>query len=110
MTRRKLNQNVRKENSFLVKNRFTVLSAFILFVFMGVQLVVLGLYGTQGDKLANVIKMQKDIAQENEKISSEINDLQSITRIEQIVTDKYGLVKATDIKTLDINDNVSLVK
>ena len=71
---------------------------------------MLGLYGTQGDKLANVIQMQKNLAQENDKISSQINDLQSITRIEQIVTDKYGLVKATDIKTLDINDAVSLVK
>jgi len=110
MTRSRLNKNIVNENSFIVKNRFSILCVFILFVFMGVQLVVLGLYGTQGDKLANVIQMQKNLAQENDKISSQINDLQSITRIEQIVTDKYGLVKATDIKTLDINDAVSLVK
>ncbi|MEI6886766.1 MAG: hypothetical protein WCK31_00855 [bacterium] len=110
MTRSRINKNIVSENSFIVKNRFSILGVFILFVFMGVQLVVLGLYGTQGDKLANIIKMQKEINQENDKISSEINDLQSITRIEQIVTEKYGLVKATDIKTLDINNTVSLVK
>lgn len=91
----------------IANNRFMLLGGVILVVFMLIQLVVLSMYGTQGDQLSQIVNKQKEYELQNQQLSAEINNLQSINRIEQIAVDKYGLVKASEIKSLDINEKLS---
>jgi len=77
---------------------------------MILQLFVLSMYGTQGEKISTVIRNQKTLEQENEKLASDINNAQSLARVEGIAKEKFGLVQVSEIKSLSVDESVSLNK
>jgi len=112
----RLNRLKKKNNhkidfsGLFTKNRFILLSLFVLVIFMILQLFVLSMYGTQGEKISTVIRNQKTLEQENEKLASDINNAQSLARVEGIAKEKFGLVQVSEIKSLSVDESVSLNK
>ena len=107
---KKKNTNKIDFSGLFTKNRFILLSLFVLVIFMILQLFVLSMYGTQGEKISTVIRTQKALEQENEKLASDINNAQSLARVEGIAREKIALVQVSEIKSLSVDESVSLNK
>ena len=108
MIRYKRQINNKENIGIYIKSRFLILGIIIVFIFMFAQLLVLSMYGTKGDELSRILKIQKGISLENDTLISKINEAESIKRIEDTALNKLGLNVVTNIKTLDISEKVSL--
>lgn len=96
-----------KKKKFSFKNDLFIFTLITLVVFILIQLASLGFFGTKGVEVSEIRRQQQELIDDNELLRANINELQSLSRVEKIAEEEFGMVKADSIDYIS-SDNQNL--
>lgn len=102
-----LKKEKNKQSKLLLKNDIVLFTIATFIFFIVVQLASLGFFGTKGIEVTTIRHEQTALIEENEMLRSKINELQSLTRVESIAREEFGMVEAENIEYVSSYDRVS---
>lgn len=90
------------------KNKVILFMVLMLGCFIIAQLASLSIFGTKGETISNIRAQQQDLILQNEILKSDINKLQSLSRIEKVAKEVYGMEEAKKILYIKGDEYISM--